>query len=528
MPELFVESGPMSGRAFSFEGRAVIGRGDTADVRIDDVTISRRHAEVRPDGERWEVADLGSANGTQLNEDRLNAPVWLSDGDRITLGQVTLRFALAVQRAAAAEPAQTPRPGDAPGGRVFQDLLSRVKLFCDLGAAGAARQSGEEAARRVLGAVLQGFPRLDRVVLFAYVPVGDSLSPLARLARNDADFDPGEVTAIAREATRHQSGLLLTDDNERLALTTRLGLLPLYGACAAMPLRFGGELVGALYLDSLKDTNALRPADREHLLGVSGVVGCLIGPLREPPRDMAVERHDLALAKRIQQRFLPQAPPELPGYRLVDSYSAARVIGGDHYDFLRLADGRLAIVVADVSGKAVSGALYMARLGAILKQAASRTRRANELLADVNGVLYNELEAGMFVTMGVLVLEQRTGAVELSSAGHPAPLIRHRDGRVTALESPAGPPLGAMSEPTFESSRVGLSPGDCVLMYTDGLDEAHNPQGGLFGLERVQQTLAANSSASAIVEALRDALARFVSTEPQSDDLTIVALERHS
>ena len=526
MPELFVESGPMAGRAFSFDGRAVIGRGETADVRVDDVTISRRHAEIRPDGERWEVADLGSANGTLLNDDRLSAPVWLNDGDRITLGQVVLRFAQAAQRAAAPEAALTPKPGE--GGRVFQDLLSRVKLFCDLGAAGAGRQSGEEAARRVLAAVLAGFPRLDRAVLFAYVPVGDSMSPLAKLARNDADFDANEVTAIAREATRHQAGVLPADDNERLALTTRLGLLPLYGACAAMPLRFAGELVGALYVDSLKDTSALRPADREHLQGVAGVIACLIGPLREPPRDMAVERHDLTLAKRIQQRFLPQAPPELPGYRLVDSYSAARVIGGDHYDFLRLADGRLAVVVADVSGKAVSGALYMARLGAILKQAASRTRRAAELLADVNGLLYSELEAGMFVTMGVLVLEQRTGAIEIASAGHPSPLIRHRDGRVTALESPAGPPLGAMSEPVFESARMGLSPGDLVLMFTDGLDEAHNPQGGLFGLERVQQTLAANSTASALVEALRDALARFVSTEPQSDDLTIVALERHA
>jgi sigma-B regulation protein RsbU (phosphoserine phosphatase) len=202
------------------------------------------------------------------------------------------------------------------------------------------------------------------------------------------------------------------------------------------------------------------------------------------------------------------------------------VIGGDHYDFLTLADGRQAVIVADVSGEALSGALYMARLGSVLKQAAVRNRRAAELLEDVNRVLYAELEAGMFVTMAALVLEPRSGALELASAGHPAPLVRRRDGRVEILDAPPGPALGTMSDPSYQSAKHQLGNGECALLYTDGLSEATDAAGASFGLERVRAILAEADGAEATITKLRESLARFVASQPQSDDLTLVAMQR--
>jgi sigma-B regulation protein RsbU (phosphoserine phosphatase) len=132
----------------------------------------------------------------------------------------------------------------------------------------------------------------------------------------------------------------------------------------------------------------------------------------------------------------------------------------------------------------------------------------------------------MFVTMLVLVLEPRSGALELAAAGHPAPLVRRADGMVSALAIEGGPPLGAMSEPSYAASRHALEPGDVVLLYTDGLDEAHSPEGELFGVERVRAALADAASAQEAIAALREALAAFVGNEPQSDDLTLLAVQR--
>jgi serine phosphatase RsbU (regulator of sigma subunit) len=527
MPELVVAAGPLAGASFSFDCLVTIGRGELAEVRLDDVTVSRRHAQIRPNMGAWELVDLGSANGVLVNEARVGGVTRLANGDRIDIGQITLRFASARPAAATPTPV-TPLPAVPADGaaRVFQDLLSRVRVFCDLGELGNDKLDAEALGRRALEIVLRGFPRLDRAALFLVAPVGHGLNLLAQATADQRPMQVSAINLLAHEALRHANGLMLLDERERHQLTERLRMAPLYGATAAIPLRYNSEPIGALYVDSLKDGYALRASDREALVAIANLVACLLAPSREPKRDHEVERHDLALARRIQQRFLPQAPPSLSGYAIVDDYAAARVIGGDHYDFVALSDGRQALVVADVSGKAVSGALYMARLGMVLRQAATRTRRATELLEDMNGTLYAELEAGMFVTMLVMVLEPRTGAIELASAGHPAPLVRRKSGTVDEMAIRGGPPLGAMSEPRYEATRHQLESGDFVLLYTDGLDEAHSPAGALFGLDRVRAALTDALTAQQAISALRESLAGFVGNEPQSDDLTLLAVQR--
>lgn len=524
MPELIVEAGPVTGQKFAFDRAIVIGRGELADLRIDDVTVSRRHAELRPVGDGWEIADLGSANGVVVNEVERKGPFRLTEGDRIGIGHVALRFTL--ERRVHDRTPVTPMPTEAAGGRLFQELLARVRAFCDLGQLARQRSTPEEFGRRALDIVLTAFPRTERAALFLRQTVGDGVAQLAQATRDQRGLQPTAVAPLVNDAMRAATSYLLVDPAERLALTTRLRMPALYGAVAVILLEAQGERVGALYLDAAKDNEAIKPSDREHLQGLANLIAVQLGALFEPRRDREVERHDLTLARRIQQRFLPQAPPTLSGYAIVDTYAAARTIGGDHYDFLVLTDGRHALVIADVSGKALSGALYMARLGMILREAARRTRRASELLDDVNAVLYNELEAGMFVTMLVVVLEPRSGQIELAAAGHPPPLLRAVDGSVRTLEVQPGPPLGAMSEPTYVSSRHLLEPGQCLLMYTDGLDEAHDADGKLFGAERVRASLARAEDARGAITGLRDELARFVGTTAQSDDLTLLAVQR--
>lgn len=273
MPELMVESGPYAGRAFSVEGRVVIGRGEGLAVRIDDVTISREHAEIRPAADGgWELVDLGSANGTLLNDGRLGAPACLREGDRVQLGQVTFRFG---PSGAAALAAATPLPAEGPGARVFQDLLSRQKLFCQLGALAGVRQDRGGRAQAMLEAILQGHPAVGRAALFASTDRG-GLEVVAARQHHGGAFDAATVEPIARDALAQAHGLLLTAESEREALAARLGVVPPRGAIAALPIRHAGVAAGVLYLDSEDDPDALRRSDREHLLGVAGIVGCLL------------------------------------------------------------------------------------------------------------------------------------------------------------------------------------------------------------------------------------------------------------
>jgi len=274
MPELMVESGPYAGRAFSVEGAVVIGRGEHVAVRIDDVTISREHAAIRPGADGgWELVDLGSANGTLLNDGRLGAAAHLREGDRIQLGQVTFRFGPA---GAAALAAATPLPAEGPGARVFQDLLARQKLYCQMGALAGARQERPARAQACLEAILQSHPGVDRAVLYRAPPGGGALEAIAARQRDGTQPDAATLVPIAQEALSQAGGLLLTSDVEREALSTRLALAMPGGAIAALPIRHAGELVGVLYLDSVADSDALRRSDREHLLGVAGIVGCLL------------------------------------------------------------------------------------------------------------------------------------------------------------------------------------------------------------------------------------------------------------
>lgn len=524
MIELAIEGGPLDGSRFTLTEGGVLGRGQMADLRVDDATVSRRHAEVRKAGAGWEVVDLGSANGTRVNGISVGTGAPLSNGDVIELGQVAIRVALA--RPVSVTPTGDSAMAPTVGSAFFQEVLARLKLFCELGTLSSAKLAPEARYQQALLCVLRAFPKLDRVLLLMLNATGDAFTLKGVATRISHTLNTQALAPIAREALRQSDGLLAFNGSDRERVAKRLGLLPFQGALAVLPVRASGAALGVIYMDSEKDEDALRSGDRESLTAVANLLGSMLAAERATKQQSAIENQDLALARSIQQRFLPQSPPNFNGYSIVDSYTAARVIGGDHFDFLTLVDGRTAIVVADVSGKAVSGALYMARLGAVLRQAASRARRAPELLTDLNTVLYPELEAGMFITMLIGVLDPRSGALELASAGHSGPLIRHANGRIERVEVPAGPALGAMSQPAFEAEKIALVPGDLMLFYTDGLDEAHDAKGDLFGHDRIKTSMSMATGAAATLRQILDDLGRFVGSEPPHDDLTLVLVER--
>ena len=555
MPSLVVTSGALTGQVFSFSDSAVIGRGQFSEVRLNDPTVSRRHALIRSVGTDYELSDQESANGTRYRGVRIAEPVLIHDGDEVEFGEIKTVFhsAVAVSEAAAvaqatgpdpATASQTtfanhsadavqvraiavpaaPAPSVAPG---LRELIARLKLFCDIGALARREEPMRDQLGRALDALLAAFPLTRCAAVFASDAASERLASIARRDRGETPADLPHAEAFLREVVRQENGMAIVDAAARDALAKRLQVSQLPAALLGVPLRIGSEVLGALYLDSAEHAQAWRAADQELFLGVAGQLAWLIATQRGRSSERAIESHDLALARRIQQRFLPQAAPAIGGYQIAESYSAARVIGGDYFDFFNYRDGRAGIVIADVSGKSVSGALYMARLSVQVRALARHMSGPDELLGGLNRKLYQELEPGMFVTMLAAALEPEAGTLEFSCAGHPPPLVREADGRVTELAAPGALPLGAMNDVQFTPHSVTLAPGSCVLLYTDGLDEAHNEKQELFGKERVMEALARSGNAQDVLDSMLADLARFTAGEAQSDDLTLIVMSRN-
>ena len=554
MPSLVVTSGTLAGQVFSFSDSAVIGRGQFSEVRLNDPTVSRRHALIRSVGPDYELSDQESANGTRYRGVRIAEPVLIHDGDELEFGEIKTVFhsaATATNEAPAAPtrsepatasqatiashnadavqlratpPAAASTPSVAPG---LRELIARLKLFCDIGALARREESMRDQLGRALDALLGAFPLTRCAVVFASDAASEYLAPIARRDRGDPSADLAHAEPFLREVVRQENGMAIVDEVARNALAKRLQVPALPAAMLGVPLRIGSEVLGALYLDSADHAQAWRAADQELFLGVAGQLAWLIATQRGRSSERAIESHDLALARRIQQRFLPQSAPAIGGYQIAESYSAARVIGGDYFDFFNYRDGRAGIVIADVSGKSVSGALYMARLSVQVRALARHMTGPHELLAGLNRKLYQELEPGMFVTMLAAALEPEAGTLEFSCAGHPPPLLRAADGRVSEIAAPGALPLGAMNDVQFAQHSVALAPGSCVLLYTDGLDEAHNERQELFGKERVIEALGRGGDAQDVLDSMLVDLARFTAGEAQSDDLTLIVMSRN-
>jgi phosphoserine phosphatase RsbU/P len=543
MPSLIVTSGLLAGQVFSFSDNAIVGRGQFSEVRLNDPTVSRRHAQIRRNGPDYELRDQDSANGTFYRGQRLAESVLVEDGAELQFGEVKTVFRAASSEQPSLSPLTLPsdkstkaRPAfdvrQAPPAAAGQalglrDLLARLKLLCDVGSLARRQQELRELLAIGLEALHTTFPQISRAAVYTRVAGTDHFALLLQREAATEVLAFEQIEAFLQEVVRREQGLSVTDAANREALATRLRASVVPAALLGVPLRVGNDILGVLYLDSTYVEHAWRAADQELFLGVAGQFALLIASSQGQSPGRSIEMHDLSLARRIQQRFLPQSPPTLPGFRIADSYAAARVIGGDYYDFFHFRDGRQGLVIADVSGKAVSGALYMARLSVQVRTMARHLEGPGDLLAGLNRKLYHDLEPGMFVTMLAACIDPEAATLQFANAGHPVPLLRAPEGTVSELGEPGALPLGAMADTTFREFCATLAPGSCVLLYTDGLDEAHNGKKELFGKERVIKTMIdSGGGAQGMLDALLAEIARFTADEPQSDDLTLITLSR--
>jgi len=232
---------------------------------------------------------------------------------------------------------------------------------------------------------------------------------------------------------------------------------------------------------------------------------------------------ELRTARQIQESLLPKAVPSLPGWELTPSYQPATEVGGDFYDFIPFADGRVGIVIGDSSGKGIPAALLMATARTMLRTAARATASPGAVLARVNDLLAGEIVPGMFVTCFYALFDPASGRITFANAGHDVPYRRH-GGDVAELRA-TGMPLGLMPGMRYEEGEATLAGDDTVLFYSDGLVEAHNGAREMFGFPRLCRLVRDAPPQTSLIADLMQDLAAFTGPDwAQEDDITLLTL----
>ncbi|HST50980.1 MAG TPA: SpoIIE family protein phosphatase [Pyrinomonadaceae bacterium] len=549
--------------------RITIGRSARNDVCVPDPFASRVHAEVRREGDQYLLQDLGSANGTYYNGSKLDNVVALTHGGRIQIGETEIVF----KDRDADVGVATPMIDDAPlpaatiafdsaqhttsglleaiegartqsstreekttvvqgraGATVAADQGDLLALISKVGVTLLASATLDETLRQVARLVFDAVPAERCIIMLRDDDAGELRVRAAEM--HDKQKDVGEVRVSRKivEEVVGQGRSVLTSDAQhdprfRSSTVTFQGIR----SVLAVPLGVGERVFGMIYADSPFATSRFTEDHLKVLTTLGSVAAIRVENTRLLEEHLAQERfeRELQLAREIQQRFQPTAPPVVAGFELQGISFPSYQIGGDYYDFILCADGRLVVALGDVSGKGTSAALLMSSLHAAVHAQVASCRPINETIGAVNHYLADNTPSNRFVTLFYAELDPLTGSLAFINAGHNPPLIAHAAGTMEQLGS-GGPPLGIMPEFDYREGRTQLQHGDVLVSYSDGVTEQTNPKGEEFGTDRLHEVVTQNieRSAAAIRDKIEAALSAFAQGTPAVDDITLLIVKR--
>jgi sigma-B regulation protein RsbU (phosphoserine phosphatase) len=319
-----------------------------------------------------------------------------------------------------------------------------------------------------------------------------------------------------------------------LASDSRMERLLTFGVNSAFvaPLVYAGQNLGVL---ALARTGKSEPFGPEHFQTFKALAEQSAFSLfdaflhREATEKRQIEK-DLHVANEVQRILLPSEPPVVEGFDVAGTNLPARYVSGDYFDYIPLDADRCGVVIADVSGKGVPAALMMAMTRTALRLLATDGASPTEVIHRLNAQLYPDIREDMFISLAYVVLDRRSGEVRLVRAGHDAPLVYHAADRSVTKVSPPGMAVGidsggAFNRVTNEFSLV-LEPGDCLILYTDGVSEAQDRNGDEFGLEAMIRSVQASASegAAGIVQRVTSDVKAFIGDQPPHDDITLITI----
>jgi sigma-B regulation protein RsbU (phosphoserine phosphatase) len=524
-----------------------IGRASDCDLSIPSLWLSRGHAKILRRGDTYWLQDTCSRNGTFVNLRPIDEPVALADGDEIRLGDVRMSFQLDPEsQVAVVQDPLPPRPSDAFVLGADEISFTRYAEESRSAKPGARREADLWPALNAAAATLITHYPLERLlevvmdIVFRAVPAQRGALMLRR-PDAPAELDTRVVRAPAGERRLDISHTIVRQvlDGRRAVLTadalTDGRFERAESICAegirsvlCVPLWNEREVIGLIYVDNLVSRRAFSQSD----LRLLGLIASMAAVKIENARLLLeqIERarfaEQLQVAAQIQRHLLPQADPDVPGYELRGMSRPCYEIGGDYYDYLWRGGGRLALVVADVSGKGVGAALLMAAFQASLRTLASGDGDPVALVTRLNRAMAENSPESKFVTVFYAELDPARHTLEYVNAGHNPPLCL-RGGAVHRL-APTGPVVGLLPGATYRSERIPLAPGELLTLYTDGITECEDVEEQEFGEGRLARFVAEHGRRplDELSRRLLAALAEFSVGAPRKDDSTLILLRR--
>jgi serine phosphatase RsbU (regulator of sigma subunit) len=364
----------------------------------------------------------------------------------------------------------------------------------------------------------------------------DASAVLLPAAGGDEDWEVTASLGAAEEAAalRRSAQPLIA----RVRETGRPDILTLdagaTGSVLCAPLKARERVLGVALFGRGAGQPVFTAGDEKLVMALASQAGIAIEKARLHRQEIKRQRmeEELAIGRRIQLSLLPEACPSIPGWEFAAVYQAAQQVGGDFYDFFSLpdADGRLGLVIADVTGKGVPAALMMAFSRAIIRTEAMSGRNPSAVLERVNRLIVQDSRSQLLLSAFYATLDAHSGRLTYASGGHDHPVwVRAATGGCEELQS-RSLVLGAFPFVVLEERAIDMAPGDLLVLYTDGVTEARDAGGGLFGDERLRAALEAPSAASAAqaLQAVVGAVKDFVGDAPPADDLTLVVVKRTS
>ncbi len=563
MASLLFLAGPNTGRRYNLgEGEYVIGRRPDCHIFVPDLRVSRQHARLRLEGEsNWCLEDLGSNNGTFVNGERVQS-INLHDQDEITIARNRIRVEFpGTERArptdshvtivdlhnpkifTSREQSETsgtwrpnqssssPRVGDSnPELRFVERKLAAVSQILELV---ANTPDPNKLLEAVVIELLEVFPQADSVgVLVDDERTGELKVKCHKQRERRSPFgfsgDLKVPATIISHVVRDRRGILLAETPmpELIDKPGPNGDLP-QGSRMGAPLQAHESNYGVVYVECQAGT--FEQEDVDLLTSIAAQAGLAMHTARMHEELMVRERleRDIRVARQIQRSLLPKTMPDVLGMDFAVHYEPAYEIGGDFYDFIWHDDSHLGIVVGDVAGKAISAALYMARLTSELRSRAGISRSPARLLARVNEEMVALGDDGMFATLAYVIYDLNTRTLTFTNAGHVAPLLR-RDGRVIPLHSERAhiAPVGIMPDMEVGQAKLQLHSGDLLVLATDGIHEARDARGNEYGGKRLARRIrSARGRAVDVVQAILQDVDSHIGSGTQADDVTLVAMQ---
>ncbi len=525
-----------------------LGLGRSADNDLaypNDPWLSRYHLRFEHEQNGWFVKDCASRNGTVVNATTLKDPHRLKAGDRIYAGHLTIEVrdnAAGPQRNVISFVRQEEE-------RTTREATIVTSLDKVLGKAAIPNHQQKEATLNT-SRVVQALIRAGQE-LAGHQPLEELFPAILNLALSAMEARRGVIltledselvvraskgkgftisTAVRDRVLREKCSLVISDAQLDEALRQQQSIvIQKVRSMMAVPLQTGDRVIGLIYVDNDTFIRSFSHEDLDLLTVMANVAAIRI----EHARLALVEQSEklmeseLAQASEIQRSLLPTEAPSFEGYDLAGYNLPCHTVGGDYYDFLPYKDGRLGLVVGDVSGKGLPAALLMSSLQARVQMLLETSPDPADAVTILNRNLAQRCPLGKFITFFYGLLDPMTGVLRYSNAGHNYPLVLRSEGAIEQLPG-SGMIMGVFPSVQYESGEIRLNPGDTLALYSDGVTEACAPGGDEFGERGLGQFLTAHKSESCadLVRILAEQVRGWCGSPSFADDFTIMLLRR--